>query len=388
MSTPALKKTTVAPLYAAGFTTAFGAHSIAAGLGSEFGSLGTSLLTLGILLAVYDLAEVILKPIFGTLSDRIGSKPVIIGGLIVFTLMSSIGIFAQTPLALGLVRLGQGAAASAFSPAASAAVARMSGKNTGRYFGRYGAWKTLGYVTGPLLGALLIHFGGFPALFAAMAVISLVASLWVWRSMPALPVLPKTRYTIKDLARQTMEPGFLMPTLVLAAATGALGTAVGFLPLLGTELGLDNGLSMGIVSVLALSSAAIQPWAGKLKDEALISSHAGMVGGLLLIAAGLSVAAAWPSTSALFACAVLAGLGIGIATPLGFAHLAASTAPERMGRTMGSAELGREMGDAGGPLLVGSIAAAASLATGLWVLSVLVVVIAALAFVFLRRRRT
>ncbi len=388
MSTPALKKTTVAPLYAAGFTTAFGAHSIAAGLGSEFGSLGTSLLTLGILLAVYDLAEVILKPIFGTLSDRIGSKPVIIGGLIVFTLMSSIGIFAQTPLALGLVRLGQGSAASAFSPAASAAVARMSGKNTGRYFGRYGAWKTLGYVTGPLLGALLIHFGGFPALFAAMAVISLVASLWVWRSMPALPVLPKTRYTIKDLARQTMEPGFLMPTLVLAAATGALGTAVGFLPLLGTELGLDNGLSMGIVSVLALSSAAIQPWAGKLKDEALISSHAGMVGGLLLIAAGLSVAAAWPSTSALFACAVLAGLGIGIATPLGFAHLAASTAPERMGRTMGSAELGREMGDAGGPLLVGSIAAAASLATGLWVLSVLVVVIAALAFVFLRRRRT
>ena len=388
MSTPALKKTTVAPLYAAGFTTAFGAHSIAAGLGSEFGSLGTSLLTLGILLAVYDLAEVILKPIFGTLSDRIGSKPVIIGGLIVFTLMSSIGIFAQTPLALGLVRLGQGSAASAFSPAASAAVARMSGKNTGRYFGRYGAWKTLGYVTGPLLGALLIHFGGFPALFAAMAVISLVASLWVWRSMPALPVLPKTRYTIKDLARQTMEPGFLMPTLVLAAATGALGTAVGFLPLLGTELGLDNGLSMGIVSVLALSSAAIQPWAGKLKDEALISSHAGMVGGLLLIAAGLSVAAAWPSTSALFACAVLAGLGIGIATPLGCAHLAASTAPERMGRTMGSAELGREMGDAGGPLLVGSIAAAASLATGLWVLSVLVVVIAALAFVFLRRRRT
>lgn len=388
MSTPALKKTTVAPLYAAGFTTAFGAHSIAAGLGSEFGSLGTSLLTLGILLAVYDLAEVILKPIFGTLSDRIGSKPIIIGGLIVFTLMPSIGIFAQTPLALGLVRLGQGAAASAFSPAASAAVARMSGKNTGRYFGRYGAWKTLGYVTGPLLGALLIHFGGFPALFAAMAVISLVASLWVWRSMPALPVLPKTRYTIKDLARQTMEPGFLMPTLVLAAATGALGTAVGFLPLLGTELGLDNGLSMGIVSVLALSSAAIQPWAGKLKDEALISSHAGMVGGLLLIAAGLSVAAAWPSTSALFACAVLAGLGIGIATPQGFAHLAASTAPERMGRTMGSAELGREMGDAGGPLLVGSIAAAASLATGLWVLSVLVVVIAALAFVFLRRRRT
>lgn len=73
MSTPALKKTTVAPLYAAGFTTAFGAHSIAAGLGSEFGSLGTSLLTLGILLAVYDLAEVILNR--SSVRSATGSAP-------------------------------------------------------------------------------------------------------------------------------------------------------------------------------------------------------------------------------------------------------------------------------------------------------------------------
>ena len=55
------------PLYAAGFVTAFGAHSIAAGLGLFTGEQHTSLLTLGILLAVYDGAEIILKPVFGTL---------------------------------------------------------------------------------------------------------------------------------------------------------------------------------------------------------------------------------------------------------------------------------------------------------------------------------
>ena len=80
-SRPAVSAATTAPLYAAGFVTAFGAHSIAAGMGAHSGDIGLSLLNLGILLAVYDLAEVVLKPVFGALSDRIGTKPVVVAGL-------------------------------------------------------------------------------------------------------------------------------------------------------------------------------------------------------------------------------------------------------------------------------------------------------------------
>ena len=61
-----------ASLYAAGFTTAFGAHSIAANLGGYAKGWHESLLALGVLLALYDGAEVLLKPVFGALADRIG----------------------------------------------------------------------------------------------------------------------------------------------------------------------------------------------------------------------------------------------------------------------------------------------------------------------------
>src|SRR6478735_10578528 len=44
----------VLPLYAAGFVTAFGAHSIAASLGGYTHPQHASLLSLGVLLAVYD----------------------------------------------------------------------------------------------------------------------------------------------------------------------------------------------------------------------------------------------------------------------------------------------------------------------------------------------
>ena len=77
------------PLYAAGFTTAFGAHSVAANLGAFSGGAVRSLMTLGLLLALYDGAEVLLKPVFGTLADRIGARPVLIAGLVGFSLASA-----------------------------------------------------------------------------------------------------------------------------------------------------------------------------------------------------------------------------------------------------------------------------------------------------------
>ena len=44
----------IRPLFAAGFVTAFGAHSIAATLGAASPDLATHLLALGVLLALYD----------------------------------------------------------------------------------------------------------------------------------------------------------------------------------------------------------------------------------------------------------------------------------------------------------------------------------------------
>ncbi|WP_231442340.1 MFS transporter [Brevibacterium zhoupengii] len=374
----------LAPLYAAGFTTAFGAHSIAAGLGAESGGIGLGLLTFGVLLALYDAAEVVLKPLFGSLSDKIGAKPVIVAGLAAFALASLLGTLGTTPLLLGLARLGQGAAASAFSPASSAAVARLAGPaSAGGYFGRYGSWKTLGYVLGPLLGALLIWVGGFPALFLTMSVISAGAALWVWVSMPHLAPLPRPRYSAMDLFRQSTQRSFLIPTLALAGATGALGVAAGFLPLVGADLNLPIGASMAVVAVLALSSALTQPFIGSLRDQGRISSRKGLSIGLITTAVGIACLAFFPLPAMLYIAAVIIGCGIGITTPLGFAHLAATTPPERMGRTMGSAEIGREIGDAGGPLIVGAVAAGLGLAVGLGVLALLIGLAAVLAAMLL-----
>lgn len=108
------------------------------------------------------------------------------------------------------------------------------------------------------------------------------------------------------------------------------------------------------------------------------SAGPGMATGLALAAAGASAAALLPDVAGLLAAAVLIGVGGGLATPIAFAHLAATTPAERLGQTMGAAEVGREVGDAGGPLLVGGLAAAAgALGFGLIGLAVVLVALAA-----------
>ena len=162
-------RTQLLPLYAAGFVTAFGAHSIAATLGGYIDGPYTSLLTLGLLLAIYDGAEVILKPVFGSLADRIGARPVLLGGLLAFAAASAAFVIAGDPAWLGVTRFAQGAAAAAFSPAAGVLVSRLTAPGQqGRGFGRYGAWKGLGYTLGPVLGGVLITWGALVALVVAM----------------------------------------------------------------------------------------------------------------------------------------------------------------------------------------------------------------------------
>jgi DHA1 family tetracycline resistance protein-like MFS transporter len=365
------------PLYAAGFVTAFGAHSIAASLGGYTHAQHASLLSLGVLLAVYDGAEVALKPVFGSLADRVGARPVLLGGLLAFAATSAAFVVAGDPAWVGLARFGQGAAAAAFSPAAGVLVARLTPKSgQGRGFGRYGAWKGLGYTLGPLLGGALIAVGGYPLLFTTLAFLGVGVAGWAAAVVPAVPPLPRARQTVADLLRRLTSPGFVQPTIALAAATAALSVGVGFLPVAGAGRGLGPLVTGAIVSVLAATAALVQPRAGRARDRGRIPDRAGFAAGLGITAIGCA-AVLIPGIPGLLAAAVLIGTGVGVITPIGFARLAATTPSERLGQTLGAAEVGRELGDAGGPLLVGALAAAATLTPALLGFAALLIATAA-----------
>lgn len=311
---------------------------------------------------------------FGTIADRIGARPVLLGGLVAFAAASVLYVVVDSPGWLWAARLGQGAAASAFSPAASALVARLNpSAKHGRAYGSYGFYKSLGYTLGPLLGGVLVWAGGLRLLFVVLAALGAAVAVWAVLAVPDVPPLPRARQTVLDLARRLTDPVFLTPTAALAGATAALSVGVGFLPVSGALAGLGTVATGAAVSVLAASAAVVQPRAGRALDAGRLTTRTGIGAGLLLTAAGLACAML-PGLTGVLLAAALIGVGTGLITPLGFAALAAGTPQERLGQTMGAAELGRELGDAGGPLLVAGVATVATLTYGYGVLAVLLAV--------------
>ena len=372
---PAVRREVV-PVYAAGFVTAFGAHAVAANLGRYTLAHHGSLWELGLVLGIYDGAEVVLKPVFGALADRTGAKPVMAGGLVLFAAASAAFVIGGDPHLLAAARLAQGTGAAAFSPAAAATVAALGGqKRSGRLFGGYGGAKGIGYLLGPIAGGALVAVGGYPALFGTMAVIAILTAAAIAALVPRARPVPRTSAEAPGLGLRLTSAAFLQPVLLLAAATAALSAGVGFLPVLAGQHHLGPLAAGALVSLLAAAAAVLQPLAGRRIDDgrlppaAAAAALAACAGGFLLALAGLP---------GLIAGAILIGAGVATATPAGFARLAAATPPGQLGRTMGTAEAGRELGDAGGPVLVGAFGLV-SLTAGLGALAAALLLCAALA---------
>jgi MFS family permease len=239
---------------------------------------------------------------------------------------------------------------------------------------------------GPVAGGVLISLGGYRLLFGVLTVLAPAIAGWAALAVPHLAPLPRGRQTVVDLARRLSDRAFLIPTAALAASTAALACGVGFLPILGYRSGLSPVATGAAVSILAATAALSQPWIGRARDAGRLTDRTGVTLGLAA-ATGLSVPALIPQLAGLLGAAVLIGVGTGLITPLAFAALAAVSPPGRLGQTMGAAEIGRELGDAGGPLLVGALATVATLATGFLGLAGALVVTAVLVAAPRRRSR-
>jgi MFS transporter, DHA1 family, tetracycline resistance protein len=121
---------------------------------------------------------------------------------------------------------------------------------------------------------------------------------------------------------------------------------------------------------LAATAALTQSRVGRARDAGRLPDHTGIAIGLLLCASGIAIAALLPGTASLVCSSLIVGAGTGLITPLAFAYLSRTSPPERVQQTTGAAEIGRELGDAGGPLIVGVIAAVTTLSTGLLAVTV------------------
>ncbi|SCK28283.1 MFS transporter [Vogesella sp. LIG4] len=176
----------------------------------------------------------------GRLGDMFGRRPLLLGGVGLFTLASLLCSYPSLPLLIA-ARAMQGLGAALMMALSMAYVADIVPRErTGRAMGLLGTASAIGTAMGPSLGGLLIGSLGWQAIFAANVLLGLAVFCLLQRHLPA-PATP----------RRAARSGYdYVGTALLSITLGAYALAM----TLGRgDWGLRNNVLLG----LALLAAAL-----------------------------------------------------------------------------------------------------------------------------------
>lgn len=130
--------------------------------------------------ASYAIAQFLLGPLVGNLSDRFGRRPIFLICLIGFGIDFLLMSFASSILWLFVGRFIAGALGAVFGPANSAVADVISEEKRAQHFGYIGAAFGIGFIIGPAIGGLLADFDiRLPFLLAGvLAFLTAIYGFW------------------------------------------------------------------------------------------------------------------------------------------------------------------------------------------------------------------
>jgi DHA1 family multidrug resistance protein-like MFS transporter len=237
-------------LFAAVFVMSigFGIMTPAVSLFSVLG-FGVNEWELGILGGLVSLPYTIGSIVFGRYSDRVGRKPLILGGQCIYAGVALAYIIAPGFAFLAILRLLEGLCFSLIWPASEAWVGDLSHVGDRlRLIGYYSVAWSAGYMLGPFLLGVMVTYTSIQYSFILAA--SLVAA-----SIPILLAVRNSRGDRKELAREEKKAGKIPTKAVLFAMVvwGIAQLAYFFLlPAYTIEVGFPAAYAGYLIGTVAL----------------------------------------------------------------------------------------------------------------------------------------
>lgn len=313
--------------------------------------LGATPALIGVLVASYSAAQLVLAPAWGRLSDRIGRRPVLLLGLAGGVVSYVVFALAGSWQLLLLSRLIDGGSGATTNVAQAWLADGTAPERRTRAMGQVGAAVGAGFIIGPILGGISSTGGSaLPGWIAAA--ITLVNLMVAAIALPAAP--PRRAPAIRSTP--TPPPVRLaLPLLILFLSTLAFSVMYVVFPLWGELiLGADRSTVGYWFAFIGLITAGVQGGLlGRLVarfGETRTARH-----GALLLMLGL---AALPFSTAgspwqFYLVLVVIGAGYGLAGPPLLGLISRHTDVARQGRVLGVAQSANSLARIVGPIVAG-----------------------------------
>lgn len=351
--------------------------------------LGFSGLVVTIVFAAYAVGVVAALLLLGRLSDQIGRRPVLLGGLALSALsvVAFLAPWGLTGLFVG--RVVSGLSAGIFTGTATATLLDLVPAERRPRAGLVGAAVNMGGLgLGPVVAGVLSEYAPGPLVLPYVVSAALLVPGAVGIALMAEPVEQRTRASLRP--QRLRVPAEARPVFVRAVIAGFAGFAVLGLftavspSFLSQVIGVRNHAVEGLVvfSLLAASTVG-QVLSARLGERrALLGGSAVLGVGALGIATALLLA----SLPVLVVGAVVAGLGQGASFRAGLVAVGAASPPAQRAEVSSSFFVVVYVALSVPVIGVGAAAGAVGLTAAGVGFSVVVAVLAAIAFAALLRR--
>lgn len=298
--------------------------------------LGASTAQVGAINAAFMLMAGLLAIPAGLISDRVGRRKVILGGLLIIASSSFLLYLSTTPGEMIGVYLLFGIGLAAYSPAMMSYVADIAPRtHLGRAYGMYTIASNVAMMLGPASGGLLGRMLGLRSVFLISGGITMMMVFVAGAFLPAAAAKPGPRRPLRPaLGELRRNRGFRACLLVTLGGCFGFGVFLTFLPLYLVSLGMDAGHVGLVFAVQALANALSRIPFGRLSDR-IADRGTLVIGGLAGLAVALALTGQCTGLPSLFACAALLGVSMGVAFTALAALIADIVPHELRGLAMG-----------------------------------------------------
>jgi multidrug resistance protein len=304
---------------------------------------------IGLLVTSFSLLQLLVSPLWGSLSDRIGRRPVLVIGLVGSTASYVLFAFAHGFWTLLISRVVAGSMGATVGVAQAYVADITPPERRAQSLGILGAAFALGFIMGPAIGGVLYSYSHSAAGIAAAGLCglnALAALAWLPETPQHLSRRPKGRMAVRPLAAP------LVATFLLIAAFAVIHVS---LPLIAQqELGLTPQRMGMIFAFSGVISAIVQGGlVGRIAPRVGEARLAGF--GALSMAVGLALIPGSRHVGHLYFSMFFLSMGSAASNPAILAGISRLTAANLQGSALGLAQMAQNLGRIVGPLLAGAL---------------------------------
>jgi DHA1 family multidrug resistance protein-like MFS transporter len=326
---------------------------------------GASLWWIGVIAAAYFVGVFTVSPFAGRLSDRVGRKPLLVGGTVLYAVATLLFVTTTQPELFVLFRLLEGVSVALVVPAGQAFIAEItSDANRSQAYGWWTSAQFGGLLVGPALAWPLYQLGGGQGLWAFYSIFLFGSALSLVAAMALAVLVREPEHSARARLERTTRPPLrsllTAPVVAILLVVATAEFTMGAWEVV-WSIWLDSqGHSFAFIGLtwIAFSAPMLLSFAGgRLADRH--SRYALMIGGFsvqgVMWVAFSVTAAPWLYLAA----AVLGGLAFALAFPAKQALLVQVSPPRWLGSVQGIEQTSMQgaafVGTLSAPLVYGAI---------------------------------